>query len=410
MNYPMVLSEDATLEAALAGRSLARYGDGEFKLAIGKKCVSQDADPALAEHLKLILKSARRPDCLVCIPNLDSDTPKRESWENYRADRYTALLSDGPYGSSFITRPDSAPWIDRPGYWDKVRQLWAGRDVVLVHGGHNALTPEALSAARSVHEIVGPRTSAYGELARLEAEILAVWRPLWQAWLRHPDDERELGRPRPVVIMCLGAAATVLAWRLSGQGVQALDLGHMGLFMRHAGAYRFQRQDLISDAYRRQLELLRATRKWGGDGAKHAETVDAFAREIGAASVLDYGCGLGDLGKALEGRRRVMGYDPGIPEKAILPKPADLVVCADVLEHVEPDRLPNVIDHINRLAAKAAYLVIATRPANAILPDGRNAHLIVEDADWWLAKVASAWPNVRTEAKPGKELRVWLWK
>jgi len=52
------------------------------------------------------------------------------------------------------------------------------------------------------------------------------------------------------------------------------------------------------------------------------------------------------------------------------------------LEHVEPDRLGNVLDHIRRLSGKGCYIVIATRPAAAILPDGRNAHLIVKDADW----------------------------
>jgi hypothetical protein len=33
MAYPRVLSEDETLDAALAGRSLARYGDGELRIA-----------------------------------------------------------------------------------------------------------------------------------------------------------------------------------------------------------------------------------------------------------------------------------------------------------------------------------------------------------------------------------------
>jgi hypothetical protein len=75
--------------------------------------------------------------------------------------------------------------------------------------------------------------------------------------------------------------------------------------------------------------------------------------------------------------RRVMGYDPGIPGRESMPKPVDLVVSTDALEHVEPAKIDAVLDHIFRLAGKAAYLVIATRPAKALLPDGSNAHKIV---------------------------------
>jgi hypothetical protein len=70
-----------------------------------------------------------------------------------------------------------------------------------------------------------------------------------------------------------------------------------------------------------------------------------------------------------------------------LPKPSDILVCTDVLEHIEPTLLDNVLDHIERLTREVALLVISCRPANAVLPDGRNAHLIIETPDWWLEKL-----------------------
>jgi hypothetical protein len=45
---------------------------------------------------------------------------------------------------------------------------------------------------------------------------------------------------------------------------------------------------------------------------------------------------------------------------------------------------------LQRVTRKKALLVIATRPAGKTLADGRNAHLIVESAEWWLAKL---WPR-----------------
>jgi hypothetical protein len=67
-----------------------------------------------------------------------------------------------------------------------------------------------------------------------------------------------------------------------------------------------------------------------------------------------------------------------------------------------------VLDHIGRLAGKAAYLVISTRDANATLPDGRNAHLIVRPAPWWI-DVCSPMGQVEAEID-AKEVRLCIRK
>ena len=36
---------------------------------------------------------------------------------------------------------------------------------------------------------------------------------------------------------------------------------------------------------------------------------------------------------------------------------------------------------------KSAFLLIASYPAKKSLPDGRNAHLIIERFDWWRTKL-----------------------
>ena len=66
-------------------------------------------------------------------------------------------------------------------------------------------------------------------------------------------------------------------------------------------------------------------------------------------------------------------------------------MCSDVLEHIEPELLENVLDDLCGLSQKAVYLCVATRPAKKILSDGRNAHLIVEDESWWLPKLMERW-------------------
>lgn len=150
--------------------------------------------------------------------------------------------------------------------------------------------------------------------------------------------------------------------------------------------------DLYTPAYIRTQKALHATpRGYGGKGAKWADIVEALARELGAWSILDYGCGQATLGTALRLRGwSARDYDPAIPGKDQPPVFADLVVSTDVLEHIEPDKLDAVLAHLKLLARKAVFVVISTRPANKWLSDGRNAHLIVEDAAWWAARLQAA--------------------
>lgn len=121
---------------------------------------------------------------------------------------------------------------------------------------------------------------------------------------------------------------------------------------------------------------------YGHGGGRWAFTISDIMTRGKCKSVLDYGCGKGGLKKALPAAD-VREYDPAISGKDALPEPADLILCADVLEHVEPEHLGSVLDHIHGLARKFVMLSPSTLPAEKTLPDGRNAHLIIENTSWW---------------------------
>lgn len=74
------------------------------------------------------------------------------------------------------------------------------------------------------------------------------------------------------------------------------------------------------------------------------------------------------------------------PEWAAQPAPAQFVACIDVLEHIEPELLENVLDDLQRVTANTGVFSVHTGPARKLLPDGRNAHLIQQPASWWLPK------------------------
>lgn len=210
--YPIVRSEEETLQRVLAGASIARYGDGEFKICHGGDAVAQQCTPEIRGRLIQIL--AESGPYMVGIPNLNAgaleamDEQKRKHWNRYRY--ASQWLTGRPYGSSFITRPDSAPWINTPEYWRQVESLWLGENVTLVRGSNKGLTCDDLLGANEVREIVGPRQHAYAEYESLLERI---------------------GRPKRA-LLCLGPCATVLAVDLAKRGVHAIDLGHIALFIR----------------------------------------------------------------------------------------------------------------------------------------------------------------------------------
>ena len=145
---------------------------------------------------------------------------------------------------------------------------------------------------------------------------------------------------------------------------------------------------LLSDEYRRlNKELHQRDHTYGTTGRKYAELVRTFAREYKARHILDYGCGKRDLWRSLHAEFDVRNFDPAIPGLDGPPEPADLVACVDVLEHVEPDYLHNVLADLRRVTLTAAFLTIAMRPASKHLPDGTNCHRIVEGSAWWIGQL-----------------------
>jgi hypothetical protein len=161
---------------------------------------------------------------------------------------------------------------------------------------------------------------------------------------------------------------------------------------------------LITDHYRAEnIRQHTESTGYGERGYKHLPDVLAFAQRIDAKSVLDYGCGKGSL--ATHARRvsplPFTNYDPAIPMYAAEPAPADLVVCTDVLEHIEPLCLQDVLQHLASLGLKGFYFQIACRPAKRVLSDGRNAHLLVREPYFWLDNVRHHFDITDFRALPG---------
>ena len=146
---------------------------------------------------------------------------------------------------------------------------------------------------------------------------------------------------------------------------------------------------MISPEYKILNRALHETSdEYGTSGAMWRDFVRNLS-DWGRLTILDYGCGKATLSDALGPAYRVANYDPCIPGMDAAPTPADLVVCGDVMEHVEPEFVDAVLADVRRLTRVRAFFVIAQHEAKKVLADGRNAHLSVHPQSWWADKLKS---------------------
>lgn len=148
---------------------------------------------------------------------------------------------------------------------------------------------------------------------------------------------------------------------------------------------------LISPEYQAQQQQMHENPKivYGSAAAKIGPEVAEMVDMMEIDHLLDYGCGSRrSLMETFAPQRavKVQCYDPGVPEYSGMPEPAEMVLCCDVLEHIEPDLIDNVLDHLESLTQRFLFATVATTPAGKKLPDGRNAHLIIKPYSWWLPK------------------------
>jgi len=153
---------------------------------------------------------------------------------------------------------------------------------------------------------------------------------------------------------------------------------------------------------------------WGASAIKYAGADvlrlldDKYKTSI--VTALDYGCGQEAMKKEFP-QTKWTGYDPGIPGKTEKPEGQfDLVVCVDVMEHIEPQFIETVLEEIADYAKIAAYLDIACTTSHDEFRSGpwagQEVHISQYPADWWEEKVRALQNmHVQETTYLGRQLR-----
>jgi hypothetical protein len=296
-------------------------------------------------------------------------------------DNYAVMVVKHDYTPKAATKMDGHKQIAYP------RKNWSS--LVLFNCASTAckrLSKEYVNAAPAadLHRF------AWCEDARIGA-LPTTWN-----WLEGEYEPYEVGYPAGVHYTNGGP------WFKHCQDVVYADL------WRNVHALSKHARNLISDEYRAlNRRLHEDVPSYGTTAGSSAKNILSMARGYEAERVLDYGCGKCILARTIGHRIPVVNYDPALPEHAGLPLPEDFVACLDTLEHVEPDKLADVLGHLRYLMKKAGFFTISLRPSSKTLADGRNAHLIVENKEWWLQQLR-AYFEIEGHGKYNHDDTLWV--
>ena len=203
--------------------SVSRFGDGEFDVLLGRDGNTfHTANEKLAERLREALTSTEALNHMVGIPYPLKDTTRlrkssKDFWDFYTLRNKDQLL---PYLSCERTYLDtqlSRFYIiyEQKNHCrkqlDLLRQIWNGRDIVIVEGeqSRTGVGNDLYANAKSIQRILGLTTNAFEKYDDMLDAITA----------NVTKDK--------LILLSYGMCATVLAYDLAKLGYWAIDIGHL---------------------------------------------------------------------------------------------------------------------------------------------------------------------------------------
>lgn len=252
VKLPKVLNAwEALYEVTSSGKSMARCGDGEFKLIMGENISFQKYDPKLAERLKNILRN-RNENILVGITDAFGFCPNnylKQVMVQCRETLYKYLDFSKTYIDTNVTRQLGFQTYEQgQDYYNKMKTLWQNKNVVLVEGAGSrvGIGNDLLNNTASVKRIVCPIKDAFSKYD----EILKIC-------MEQPKDS--------LFVMALGPTATVLAEDLTNAGYRALDMGHVDTayeaFLRRSNKFVQIEGKIVFNEERNKHSLIPCTDK-----------------------------------------------------------------------------------------------------------------------------------------------------
>ncbi|MCR5671754.1 MAG: GT-D fold domain-containing protein [Butyrivibrio sp.] len=215
--YPMVMEPSDTVDKVVRGKSIGRFGDGEFGIIAGvKRWNFQSESDYLSKRLVEVLRSEEEGFLvginptfyinLESMPEVNADAIREYMWPDVRRFHAELLDPDRVYADAL------AFFIKTDEEYRSVKRLWDNRDITIIEGEYTRMGVgnDLYDSCRSIRRILCPAENA---IDRYD-EIL-------ETALKESKDR--------LILIALGPTATVLAYDLFKAGFQAVDIGHIDL-------------------------------------------------------------------------------------------------------------------------------------------------------------------------------------
>ncbi len=220
---PAISSSEQLLKKIIEeGKSLTRFGDGEFEMMLQRERPwFQSVDDELSIRLKEIIKN-KNEDMLTAIAdnfgNLEKYTEEaadaiRAYMVKSREDIIPLLDANKVYYNAYVTRPYMI--YRQKQHAEKIfgllKKVWFGRSILFVEGkwGRIGVGNDLFQTASMIQRIECPAQNAWGRYKDILESV------------RQTVDKKDL------ICISLGPTATVLAYDLCLMGYQALDIGQI---------------------------------------------------------------------------------------------------------------------------------------------------------------------------------------
>ncbi len=214
VKLPKILGINESIDEVIAtGKSVARYGDGEFKLLMGESIGFQKANPVLAKRLKEIIKN-EDDKVLVGIVDIFGYCGT-DYWRKiimlcretlYKYINFSNTYLNANLARCFIFETEA----EGVAYYEKLKSIWKDKDIVIVEGAGSRLGVgnDLFAGAKSIQRILCPIKNAFSKYDEILSECTKISKD-------------------KLFILALGPTATVLAYDLAQKGYRAIDIGHL---------------------------------------------------------------------------------------------------------------------------------------------------------------------------------------
>lgn len=225
-----IMNSEKTIQYILKTRcSVARYGDGEFKLMMNSADIGfQKRNAELAEKLQQVLNE-HRDSLLICVPSTFNSVRGCNEFA-YRFWLDWGKLNDNQihvvnmlrkccgktyfFGDTEMTRTYIDWKSDRRAkrLFPLLKKIWDSQDILFVEGEQTRLGVgnDLFSNAKSIQRVLAPAKNAFATYDEIRRTVM-----------KHGNGK--------LILLALGPTATILANDLDRAGYRALDIGHIDI-------------------------------------------------------------------------------------------------------------------------------------------------------------------------------------